>query len=200
MYAAYANHINNGVLCLQVSDSGNRTMDIDAGFEKWCEITRQLKDNNSTMYMVGNGASSMMASHMAADASKNGKIRVRAFNDAALMTAVGNDLAYAEVFAMPLMRFAGPGDVLVTISSSGNSPNIIRAIEQAREMGLTVVTLSGMKPDNKSRGMGDLNFFIPAPTYGVVECAHQILLHYWLDLYISTSVGSATACFCLPHD
>ena len=83
-----------------------------------------------------------------------------------------------------LGRFADPGDVLVTISSSGNSPNIIRAIETASEMGLTVVTLSGMGPDNRSRGMGNLNFYIPADTYGAVEASHQVVLHGWLDRFM----------------
>jgi len=57
-------------------------------------------------------------------------------------------------------------------------------IETAREKGLSVITLSGLKPDNASRKLGDLNLYIPAKTYGVVECAHQILLHVWLDQFM----------------
>ena len=109
----------------------------------------------------------MMASHMAADASKNGGFRALAFNDQALMTAVSNDICYEQSFAMPLKRFANCGDVLVTISSSGNSPNVIAAIEAARELKLQVVTLSGMKQNNQSRKIGDLNFYVPAETYGL---------------------------------
>jgi len=82
------------------------------------------------------------------------------------------------------MRFANPGDMLTAISSSGNSPNVVAAVEQARDMGLEIVTITGLKPDNKARAMGDLNFYIPASTYGLVEASHQTLLHGWLDLYM----------------
>ena len=88
---------------------------------------------------------------------------------------------------MPLKRFANSGDILVTISSSGNSPNIIKAIEVARELGIKVVTISGMSPDNRSRTMGDLNFYIPGETYGIVETSHLVLLHCWLDKFIDES-------------
>jgi D-sedoheptulose 7-phosphate isomerase len=85
---------------------------------------------------------------------------------------------------MPIKRFADTGDVLITVSSSGNSPNVIKAIEAAKELGLYAITLSGMKHDNQSRKRGDLNFYVPADTYGVVESSHQVLPHYWLDRHI----------------
>ena len=169
---------------MEVTDSKGQELDTEEGMSRWCSITGELRQSNATMYFVGNGASAMMASHMAADASKNGDFRSVAFNDAALMTAVSNDIAYEECFAMPLKRFADSQDVLVTISSSGNSPNIVRAIEVAREVGLQMITLSGMKPDNLSRKMGDLNFYIPADTYGIIEVSHQALLHCWLDMFM----------------
>lgn len=169
---------------MEATDKIGYRMDSEEALSRWCSITGEVKKSNATMYFVGNGASAMMASHMAADASKNGDFRSVAFNDAALMTAVSNDIAYEECFAMPLKRFADSGDVLVTISSSGNSGNIVRAIETAQEIGLRVITVSGMKPDNRSRQMGDLNFYIPADTYGIVESSHQVLLHCWLDKFM----------------
>ena len=78
-----------------------------------------------------------------------------AFNDVALLTATANDVAFEEVFALPLRRVARAGDLLTVISSSGNSPNILRAIDAAREMSLTVVTLTGMSADNRARAQGD---------------------------------------------
>ena len=100
------------------------------------------------------------------------------------MTAISNDLHYEECFSVPLDRFAESGDILVTVSSSGNSSNIIKGIESAREIGLSIVTLSGMKTDNRSRVLGDLNFWIPEETYGLVEASHQVLLHCWLDTFL----------------
>ena len=158
------------------------------GFSKWVEITRDLKSNNKDMYFAGNGASAAMAAHMSADASKNGEIKAHCFNESSFMTAIGNDISYEEVFSYPLSRYAEEGDVLVTISSSGNSPNIVKAIEAARKIGMTVVTLSGMKEDNKSRAAGDLNFWIPSRSYGIVESTHQCLLHCWLDKYMDLPI------------
>ena len=183
-YDQYVNAVSRALNDMKVTDTQGNAMTPDEGLDAWCDLTRKVKQNNATMFFTGNGASAMMAGHMAADASKNGGFRSQAFNDAALMTAISNDISYEESFALPLGRFADPGDVLVTISSSGNSPNIVRAIEKASEMGLTVVTISGMGPDNRSRGMGHLNFYIPADTYGVVEASHQVLLHGWLDRFM----------------
>ena len=121
---------------------------------------------------------------MALDWSKNAGVRTISFSDSALLTAVGNDVGYEEVFSTPLRWQAQAGDQLVTISSSGNSPNILRAIETARELGLYIVTLSGLRPDNKSRKMGDLNFYVPAKTYGMVESIHQVLLHLCIDRFM----------------
>jgi len=185
----YVDSVSSVLKEMIVTDRSGNSMSADEGLVRWCDMTRKLQQGNRTMYFVGNGASAMMASHMAADASKNGEIRSQAFNDVALMTAVSNDIAYKECFAMPLKRFAEPGDVLVTISSSGNSPNVIRGIETAMELKLHVVTVSGMKSDNRSRQMGDLNFYVPADTYGVVEAAHQVLLHCWLDRFVEIGEG-----------
>ncbi|MFC1799071.1 SIS domain-containing protein [Thermodesulfobacteriota bacterium] len=181
---SYTDTILLSLNSLIVTDSQGQAMDSEAGLAKWCRMARNAKESNHTAYIVGNGASAMMASHMAADASKNGKIKCLAFNDPALMTAVSNDISYDECFALPLKRFASTGDILITISSSGTSPNIIKAIETAKEMDMSVVTLSGMKEDNRSRKMGDLNFYVPADTYGIVESSHQIILHCWLDRFI----------------
>jgi len=114
-------------------------------------------------------------------------VPTHAFSNSALLTAMGNDLGFEEAFAAPLSWYAQSGDLLVTISSSGNSANIIKTIETARSKGMSVVTLSGLKPDNKSRQLGDLNFYIPAKTYGIVECAHQVLLHLWLDKFMGVT-------------
>jgi len=183
-YAEYVDDVSQALMQMKVTDNRGESLSPDEGLNAWCDLTRKVKQDTATMFFTGNGASAMMAGHMAADASKNGGFRSQAFNDAALMTAISNDISYEESFALPLGRFADSGDVLVTISSSGNSPNIIRAIETASEMGLTVVTLSGMGSDNRSRAMGHLNFYIPANTYGVVEASHQVLLHGWLDRFM----------------
>jgi D-sedoheptulose 7-phosphate isomerase len=125
-----------------------------------------------------------MASHFAADACKNGGLRAQAFNDGPLLTCTANDVAFEEVFALPLERFARSGDMLITISSSGGSPNIVRALERARKMQLRIVTVSGKGADNPSRAFGDVNVYMPSARYGWVESGHHVVLHYWLDQYL----------------
>jgi D-sedoheptulose 7-phosphate isomerase len=156
----------------------------DRGFDDLCNLSSKLAENGCHKYFIGNGASAAFANHMALDWSKNGGIPSHTFGNSALLTAMGNDLGFDEAFSAPLGYYSKKGDLLVTISSSGNSANIIKSIEVAREKGMNVVTFSGLKPDNQSRKMGDLNFYIPAKTYGIVECAHQVLLHVWLDKHM----------------
>ena len=181
---SYITEIKTALLAMIVTDSSGVELQPEEGITLWCEITRTVKNLNNTIFFIGNGASAMMASHMAADASKNGGMKCMAFNDAALMTAISNDITYEACFSFPLKRFADTHDILITISSSGNSPNILRAIESAKQLGIKTITISGMKADNQSRKMGDLNFYIPADTYGVVESSHQVLLHCWLDKFM----------------
>lgn len=116
---------------------------------------------------------------------KNAGVRALAYNDVAFLTAIGNDLNYDQVFARPLDWYGRAGDLLATISASGNSANVLRAIEVARRKGCRVLTFSGMKPDNLSRRLGDFNFYVPALTYGIAECSHQVLLHAWLDRFMN---------------
>jgi D-sedoheptulose 7-phosphate isomerase len=106
-----------------------------------------------------------------------------AFTDSALLTATANDISFDRVFSLPLERFGRSGDLLITISSSGNSPNIVRALEVARRLDVGAVTLSAMGADNRSRALGDLNFYVPVRRYGWAESAHQVILHYWFDQY-----------------
>lgn len=180
----YVAAIGSGLARLAITDKRGRTLTAAEGFGRWVEITHEVEARGQHLYLVGNGASAAMASHFAADACKNGRLRAQAFNDGALLTCTGNDLAFDQVFALPLARFARAGDMLITISSSGASPNILRALECARDMQLQVVTVSGKAEDNPSRTFGDLNFYIPTARYGLIESGHHVVLHYWLDQYL----------------
>jgi len=184
-WGEYLGHLVAGLNGLVVTGGDGFPITAAAGFERWVQLTRTVHDGGRTLYLAGNGGSAMIASHMAADACKNGGLRAMAFNDAALLTAVSNDESFERVFALPLSRLAHAGDLLITISSSGNSPNIVRALETARSLGLRTVTLSGKAADNRSRAQGDINFYVPAQRYGWIECAHQLIVHYWFDQYLN---------------
>jgi D-sedoheptulose 7-phosphate isomerase len=184
-WRAYVEALDAGLDKLAATASGGAGLPVAEAFNRWIDMTQAVHASGGSVYLIGNGGSAMMAGHFAADACKNARLRALAFNDAALLTAAGNDLAFSEIFAVPLSQLARAGDLLITISSSGNSPNIIRALEVARAAGLKIVTLSGKAPDNRSRTMGDLNFYVPADRYGWVESAHHVVLHYWLDQYLN---------------
>lgn len=163
-------------------DTHGQKFQPDQGFELWCQLTRQVRDERRTVYLIGNGASASLASHMGADLAKNAHVHTQVFTDLALVTAVSNDLGYECVFTEPLRRMASAGDLLVAISSSGRSPNVLSAANFAREAGLIVVTLTGADPENPLRACGDLNAYIPASTYGQAETCHGALLHHWMDM------------------
>jgi D-sedoheptulose 7-phosphate isomerase len=136
---------------------------------------------NKIMF-VGNGGSAGIASHLAIDFSKNGGLRAMAFNDPAALTCLGNDLGYEQVFARQIELHRRAGDLLVAISSSGRSPNILNAVAAARSGGCRVATLSGFCADNELRRSGDINFYVESDTYGLVEAAHLSLCHAVLDI------------------
>ena len=179
----YFGTISQGLAALVVTDRDGRDLPVPEGVRQWVAMTRAAQQRDAHVYIIGNGGSAGMASHMAADAAKNGRLRALAFNDSALLTATGNDLAYDQVFSLPLERLARSGDLLIAISSSGNSPNIVRALEVARRLAVGSVTLTAMQANNQARALGDLNFYVPLPRYGWAESAHQVILHYWFDQY-----------------
>jgi D-sedoheptulose 7-phosphate isomerase len=131
---------------------------------------------------LGNGGSAAIASHMAIDYSKNGGLRALAFNDPVSLTCLGNDLGYENVFAKQVDLHARSGDLLVAISSSGKSANVLAAVASARERDCRVVTFSGFQVDNGLRSAGDVNFYVGSSEYGFVEIAHLALCHAILDI------------------
>lgn len=169
---------------LSVWDDAGVAIDPDLGFSRLREATLRLRKAGNIVYFIGNGASAAMASHISADLAKNAYLHTRVFTDLALLTALANDLCYEEVFAEPLRRYLKKGDMLVAISSSGRSANIIRAAQEAGNRGGIVVTLSAMKPDNPLRTLGTYNFYVPADTYGLAETSHAAILHFWVDLMV----------------
>lgn len=182
-YKAYVQKLQESLNAVEVTDTQGRQVGQEKGLDLWIEHTRSAHRSGASFYFIGNGASATMASHMASDSCKTTGLRATAFNDPALLTAVSNDISYEESFAHPLRVFGKANDILITISSSGGSKNVLAAIRVAREKKMRVITLSGMRADNPSRSLGDLNFYVPALTYGHVESAHQAILHCWLDHY-----------------
>ena len=177
---------------LSVRDYNGNEIKVDMAFSKWIENIMRIREGKQGVYLIGNGASASMASHMAADLGKNARLRTEVLTDPSLVTAIGNDYGYEEVFAEPLRWRMSDGDMLVAISSSGQSPNIISAVRLAQSLKGYIVTLSAMKPNNRLRSTGDLNFYVPARSYGAAETCHAAILHYWVDQVAKTADHMST--------
>lgn len=139
------------------------------------------KQHSSQLFFIGNGGSSAIASHMTADFMKNGGMNTYSLYDNAVTTCMGNDYGYEYIFSKPLEFLLRPDDLLVAISSSGNSQNIVNAIEVAKRKGATVVTFTGFEPDNRVKQMGNINVYVPCAKYGMVESIHNLILQQIVD-------------------
>lgn len=175
---------------MDVTDKKGRTLSADQGLAVWAERARQVKeDTKGLIFFCGNGASASMAEHMSHDWFQNAAVNTTTCAEISHVTAISNDIGYEDVYAYRIRRIISERDMVVGISSSGSSPNIVKAILAASENGAFTVTLSGKKPDNAIRSMGDLNFYVPLETYGEVESAHAVLLHSALDYFLDQYMG-----------
>ena len=137
--------------------------------------------SGSKSFVIGNGGSAGIASHLALDFTKNAGVPMMCFSDSAFITAIANDYGYEYVFAKGIEYFGEKDDVLLAISSSGSSENIIRAVDAARHKQMKVITFSGKSPNNPLRSMGDINFYVDSQAYNIIESSHQVFLMSILD-------------------
>jgi len=160
-------------------DSYFKTESFTADFNKALGLLNGVKN----IFFIGNGGSNAVCSHMMEDYAKIGGFRTYGFSDPALITCFANDYGYENAMAEWMKIYFQPGDLLVAISSSGNSRNILNAAEIAKNNNGKLVTLTGFKENNQLRHKGEVNFYLPVENYGVVECFHQVILHALLDEY-----------------
>ena len=166
--------------CRATNGSGSE-LEMDNALGMWRDAASKCREQGEIVF-VGNGASASMASHCAADIMKNALITTRVFTDLSMLTAMGNDEGYEKVFMLPIQQCMKNTDMLVAISSSGRSPNILHAVSAARQKGAYVATVSAFSEDNPLRKAGDCNFFVQTKSYGLAECCHAAILHYWMDM------------------
>ena len=151
--------------------------------ERVVGIILDAYENGGHVYVVGNGGSATNATHFACDLSKativEGRARLRVTSLAdniALLTAWANDTSYEKVFSEQLTNLLNPGDVVVAISASGNSPNVVSAIRAARLMGAATIGLVGFAGGRVLETV-DAAVHVPSHDYGVVEDCHSVLEH-----------------------
>jgi D-sedoheptulose 7-phosphate isomerase len=151
------------------------------------ELVRNVSNKSRKIILVGNGGSAAMASHVAVDFTKAARVRAINFNEADLITCFANDYGYDQWVAEALKAYADPGDLIILISSSGKSPNIVNGALKAKQMGLQVVTLSGFGSDNPLRKLGDVELWADSSEYNVVEMSHHIWLVAIVDYVLAVN-------------
>ncbi len=147
------------------------------------ELLTDARDHGRTIFVCGNGGSASTASHFACDMIKgasfqrDSRFRIMALTDSMpTITAYSNDVSYDCIFAEQLRNFAGPGDVVIAISGSGNSPNVVHAVEYANSIGCRTIGLTG-RDGGKLGAAAQLQIHVDAPHMGRIEDAHLIVCH-----------------------
>lgn len=161
-------------------------------------IMRRVSEAGGTVFICGNGGSASTASHMACDISKNAsptgreRLRVMSLTDnMAHFSAIANDLDYTEVFVDPLRNLMTSKDALLAISASGNSPNVVKAAQFARDLGVPVIAFTGFK-GGVLKELGTAGLHVDCPEYGPVEDLHLVFNHL-LVITLREMIGSVAA-------
>ena len=177
----YCRLLSDAMESTEVTDGSGRSISLVDASELAIRIILDARDASKKIMLAGNGGSSSVVSHVQNDLCKAVEARAMVFTEQPLLTALANDEGYGSVFEKPIELWAERGDVIVTVSSSGKSENIIRALQAGSKMGCRIITLSGFSRQNPSRSAGEINFYVPSDIYGIVETAHMAILHFITD-------------------
>ena len=142
------------------------------------------KKNDSKTMIFGNGGSAAISSHVSIDLTKNAKIRTLNFNEADLITCFSNDFGYEKWVEKAVEYYHQKNDILILISSSGESRNMLNAAKKTKNKSIKLITFTGHKKDNSLSKIGDINFWINSKAYNFIENTHQIWLLTICDLII----------------
>ena len=165
--------------------------DVSQELIKMKEMLLEVKKNGKKVIVAGNGGSAAMASHVAVDFTKQGGIRTVNFNEADLITCFANDYGYEHWVEKAVEFYGDKDDVVILISSSGSSKNMVNSALAAKQLGMYVVTFTGFNADNILKQEGNLNFWLNSKAYNVVENTHQIWLLMVCDLIIGKAEYSS---------
>ena len=151
--------------------------------EKISEEVNHINKLQRKIICVGNGGSAAIASHVTVDFTKAAGIRAINFNEADLITCFANDYGYENWVKEAIKAYCSINDLLILISSSGTSPNIINAAKYCQDTSIDLITLSGFKVDNELSKLGKVNFYVDSKNYNYVEMSHHIILVSIVDIF-----------------
>lgn len=182
----YEDYINDLIRKIEATEIWKNTQKKSESYEEGMALLvnsfTQHKQKGTQLFFIGNGGSSAIASHMTADFMKNGGMNTYSLYDNAVTTCMGNDYGYEFIFSRPMEFLVREGDLVVAISSSGNSKNIINAINVAHQKGAEVISFTGFQSDNQAKQLGDINVYVPCEKYGIVESIHNLILQQIVDM------------------
>ena len=167
---------------VRILDKDGTDMTYEHGINQIYLKLCECKERNRTLFFCGNGGSAGIAQHMTADFLKNGRIRTIDMYSQPIMTCLSNDFGYDCVFSYQLENIAFEKDLMIAISSSGESENIHRAIRTIKELGGDVITFTGFSENNRIHKEGSINLYVPSYSYGIVESIHNLILQEIVDL------------------
>lgn len=161
---------------------GGKRVEGDTAYEKAAQILLGARRKKNFVWWAANGGSLTIASHLSQDLLNKLDVKSLPLTDASLLTCMANDYGYENVFTTPFRKLMSKGDVLIAISSSGKSKNILNAVEVAKAKGCKIISLSGFNSDNPLwHKKTDVGFYLPNNLYGIVEVGHLILLHGMIE-------------------
>ncbi len=151
--------------------------------DKSADLILECKKNNGKIFIAGNGGSSSIASHVSVDFSKVANVPSDTFNNANLITCFANDYGHDNWIKEAIRAYTKKNDMLILISSSGKSKNIVNAAKYCKENKIPLITLSGFDINNPLAKMGDVNIHINSNKYNFIEMSHHIILVSIVDIF-----------------
>ena len=179
-YNQYFYKINRAILSIDIHR-----------LEKLYNLILKTSKLKGTIFLFGNGANISTASHAATDFTKNAKIKTISLNDPNLITCFSNDYGFKNWIVKALEYYTSKKDLVILLSASGQSKNLIKAAEYCRKKKITVVTITGFKKNNSLAKKGNLNLWIDSKAYNIVEIAQMSILLSMIDKKIGSEVYSS---------
>lgn len=179
--AQSASELHSLIKSIEFTNGNEAPAELQQCHEKVVKLIENARSIGASVYLIGNGGSAAIVSHAKTDLLNVASVKAITLHEPAIMTCLSNDYGYESVFSRQIEVLANPDDILIAVSSSGQSENILQAVNLMIEKGANVITLSGFDSDNPLRKIGHMNYWINSHNYTLVEIAHLFVLHHLAD-------------------